>query len=240
MFRNVVITESYSFFKNLLLPTLSLISRLGQPTVAERPVGGHRGVAHLAARPLPVAEQQRVLRESLPERRAVRKCARGGAGLPVRVLRRVQRLPVPVPDPVLCYACARYVLLFSFCINLGSIARTLADIDGFGLISLSNVVGFSAPCETGVCVDGDWGDRRCVCPWGRSGDRCERATPQNTDTVFSYDQMGRAEQGLAFNGQSSFLAVPAPQNSRHFRVRLDGLCLHDRGEFQCQTSEVWH
>ncbi|CAD5212707.1 unnamed protein product [Bursaphelenchus okinawaensis] len=74
-------------------------------------------------------------------------------------------------------------------------------------------------CEHGVCVDGDWGENHCVCPYGRYGKYCEN---MKTDIpIITYDEMGRANKGSKFNGRTSFISVPAPQSSRHFRLSLD-------------------
>ncbi|KAI6238948.1 Basement membrane proteoglycan [Aphelenchoides fujianensis] len=73
-------------------------------------------------------------------------------------------------------------------------------------------------CAAGVCVDGDWGANHCVCPWRRHGARCELERPAEPEIV--EETPHKREAAFKFNGQTSFLAVPAAQSSRHFRLSM--------------------
>ncbi|KAI6230503.1 Basement membrane proteoglycan [Aphelenchoides fujianensis] len=73
-------------------------------------------------------------------------------------------------------------------------------------------------CAAGVCVDGDWGANHCVCPWRRHGARCELERPAELEIV--EETPHKREAAFKFNGQTSFLAVPAAQSSRHFRLSM--------------------
>lgn len=71
-----------------------------------------------------------------------------------------------------------------------------------------SIVVIAEECESGVCVDEDWGSNRCMCPLGRRGEHCELHSREEAEIPYKY------------NGKSSFLALPAPNTTKQFRVSL--------------------
>ncbi|KAI6183630.1 Basement membrane proteoglycan [Aphelenchoides bicaudatus] len=78
-----------------------------------------------------------------------------------------------------------------------------------------------AECVTGICVESEWNQPKCVCPWRRYGSLCELEGHPGGIEDELLESPSHRDSTFRFNGETSFMSIQAPESSRHFRLSLN-------------------